>query len=432
MKRLNLLMFYLLQWNARSLIANGQEFKRYVDIFKGEYKPAVLCIQETWLKPCLDFVVPGYECIRQDRSGKAGGGCATFIRSDVKYQRVQINSSLECVVVKVWENNKWVNIVNFYNPCLPVSIIDLEEIMEQIGVPVIWLGDFNAHNPLWGSRVKDTNGSTVEDFMDKYGLVCMNDGRPTRFEIKTGAVSCIDLALASSEYARVGEWDNMDRYSMGSDHFPILLKFGKTLLTEDQTGTTFFNYGKADWEKFSSKCDSGLDSVNGEGTIDEWNNSLCSMILSSAYECIPLKRNSKTRVSVPWWNRACDKAVRDRNCAYRLLRRCPTENNAIEYKRLRAKARRVIKVTKKECWRRYCGTLGVDTSVGEIWAAVHRMSGVRRKRKMPVLEEKGVIAKSDIEKAQMCESKFKDVHRGVNIGEEGIRKRNETLRKKRI
>ena len=40
--------------------------------------------------------------------------------------------------------------------------------------------------------MKDTNESTVEDFMDKYGLVCMNDGRPTRFEIETGAISCID------------------------------------------------------------------------------------------------------------------------------------------------------------------------------------------------------------------------------------------------
>ena len=42
-------------------------------------------------------------------------------------------------------------------------------------------------------------------------------------------------------------------------------------------------------------------SVNGEGTIDEWNNSLCSMILSSAYECIPLKKNPKAGVGVPWW-----------------------------------------------------------------------------------------------------------------------------------
>lgn len=196
MMMINLLMFYILQWNARSLIPNGQEFKRFVDVFKD--KPEILCVQETWLKPCLDFVVPGYESVRQDRHEKSGEGCATFVRSDVQYQQVEMKSSLECVVVRVWEKARWVSIVNFYNPCLPINISDMEEVMEQIGEPVIWLGDFNAHNPLWGSRVRDGNGSTVEEFMDKYGLVCVNDGRPTRFEIRTGAVSCID-------YRRAGE-----------------------------------------------------------------------------------------------------------------------------------------------------------------------------------------------------------------------------------
>lgn len=95
--------------------------------------------------------------------------------------------------------------------------------MEQIGSPVIWV----AHNPLWGSRMKDSNRSTLEDFMDRYGLVSVNDGRPTKFEIRTGAVSCVGIAIASSKLARVGEWDLMDRYTMGSDHFPILLSFGK-------------------------------------------------------------------------------------------------------------------------------------------------------------------------------------------------------------
>lgn len=140
-----LLMFYILQWNARSLVANRQEFNRFVDEFKD--LPELLCIQETWLKPCLDFVIPGYESVRYDRSEKAGGGCATFVRSDVQYQRVEIQSALECVVVRVWGKNGWVNIVNFYNPCLQINISELEGVMEQIGNPVIWVGDFNAHNP---------------------------------------------------------------------------------------------------------------------------------------------------------------------------------------------------------------------------------------------------------------------------------------------
>lgn len=115
----SLLMFHILQGNTRRLIANGQEFKGFVDIFKGEYKPSLLCIQETLLQPCLDFVVPGYEAIRQDRKEKIGGGCATFVRSDVVHQRVNIQTSLECVVVKVWEKHRRINIVNFYYPCMP-------------------------------------------------------------------------------------------------------------------------------------------------------------------------------------------------------------------------------------------------------------------------------------------------------------------------
>lgn len=50
--------FNLLQWNARSLIGNGQEFKRFVTASEISYH--VICVQETWLKPALDFVLPGY------------------------------------------------------------------------------------------------------------------------------------------------------------------------------------------------------------------------------------------------------------------------------------------------------------------------------------------------------------------------------------
>lgn len=55
----------LLQWNARSLIANGQEFKGFI---KGlVQKPDVICVQEKWLKPTLDFVIYGYTSVRRDR-----------------------------------------------------------------------------------------------------------------------------------------------------------------------------------------------------------------------------------------------------------------------------------------------------------------------------------------------------------------------------
>lgn len=58
----------ILQWNARSLISNGQEFKKYISDL-GD-RPHIICIQETWLKPQLDFInfiIQGYTAIRNNR-----------------------------------------------------------------------------------------------------------------------------------------------------------------------------------------------------------------------------------------------------------------------------------------------------------------------------------------------------------------------------
>ncbi len=66
-----ILMVIILQWNARSLLANGQEFKHFIRDRK--INPDVVCIQETWLKPNLEFVIHGYIGIRNDRENGGGG-----------------------------------------------------------------------------------------------------------------------------------------------------------------------------------------------------------------------------------------------------------------------------------------------------------------------------------------------------------------------
>lgn len=48
-------LMLVIQWNARSLLANGYEFKGYIDKLRN--KPEIICIQETWLKPNLDFII---------------------------------------------------------------------------------------------------------------------------------------------------------------------------------------------------------------------------------------------------------------------------------------------------------------------------------------------------------------------------------------
>lgn len=59
------------------------------------------------------------------------------------------------------------------------------------------------------------------------------------------------------------------------------------------------------------------------------------------------------------------------NLEIRLLK-CLKKNNKkknhfhfIEYKRMQANVRRIIKYTKKDCWRKFCNTVGRETEYGE-------------------------------------------------------------------
>lgn len=123
------MVIHILQWNARSLLANGQELKRY--IYDLEVVPDVICVQETWLRPQIDFRIPGFSVVRHDRDDKhSGGGCATFIKDGLAYREITSPKEIECVVVELCSSRKERNlkIINFYNPCRNLTCDMFKEI----------------------------------------------------------------------------------------------------------------------------------------------------------------------------------------------------------------------------------------------------------------------------------------------------------------
>lgn len=398
--------FNLLQWNARSLIGNGQEFKRFVTT--SEIVCHVICVQETWLKPTLDFVLPGFVSVRKDRSDRQGGGCATFIKAGIEYRVVPIESTLELIVTEIWSVTGRISLLNFYNPCLCLSAAELEDVMRQVRPPVIWTGDFNAHNVLWGSSKTDGNGVVVENIMQDFNLVCLNDGHPTRVQLGSLTPSCLDLMLVSGELAGKSEWEVLDPYNLGSDHFPTIGTFGLRLPAElDRIGGRF-NFLKADWEKFETLCDDLLPGLQ-DNSIDEWNNGLSGIISTAAASAIPKKGIGLQKKMVPWWNKECDEAIRKRNKAFRVLRRFPTPDNLIQYKYCRALVRKVIKSAKKSSWREYCSSLSGETPISQLWSTVRKMNGVGRKANLPVLVHEAKIAATSVEKANLLVETFRKV-----------------------
>lgn len=76
-------------------------------------------------------------------------------------------------------------IINYYNPCRTLQLNQLEEIEGQDSSNIVWCGDFNAHNTLWGSEKVDINGQAIEELLEEKNLVCLNDGTKTKIEVNT-------------------------------------------------------------------------------------------------------------------------------------------------------------------------------------------------------------------------------------------------------
>ncbi len=64
----------------------AKEFKRCVS--DSEPWPDILCVQETWLCSHLHFIIPVYTSAWYDRVDNQSGGCVTFIKDNIVFQRL--------------------------------------------------------------------------------------------------------------------------------------------------------------------------------------------------------------------------------------------------------------------------------------------------------------------------------------------------------
>lgn len=87
-------------------------------------KPHIICIQETWLKPQLDFINQGYTAISHDRKVRQGGGVVTFVQNGMKYKVDMVGQDHESIVV-------------FFYPSNSLSSQDLDVVSEQYSVVIL-------------------------------------------------------------------------------------------------------------------------------------------------------------------------------------------------------------------------------------------------------------------------------------------------------
>lgn len=218
----------ILQWNAQSLPAHGQELKHYISSIS--FVLHIICIQETWLHAGMNFNIPGYSILRHDRpAGVRGGGCAIFVHSSVSYRDLNITSDLECAAIEVFFADHSISLVNIYSAS-DFNLSNFQNILTQLPSKPVLCGDFNAHNTLWGSDHTDKKGRVIDSLLDvRNDLVILNDGSGTRLN-NSGTFSALDLTIVAYDLATKCSWE-VHNDTFGSDHLPILVSFLTPLYT---------------------------------------------------------------------------------------------------------------------------------------------------------------------------------------------------------
>ena len=251
-----------------------------------------------------------------------------------------------------------------------VAQSDLDNLVNQLPAPFLFIGDFNAHSDSWGCSSSNSLGNKVEHLLESSNICLLNDKSPTYFHPASGSFTSIDLSLCSASVFLDFAWQ-VHSDQCGSDHFPILIDIVKSMPKDN---VPRWNLKKADWPKFKLQC--SLD-INRHSFTDitEKFPAFLDKLNDIARQCVPKSTGQSTGSYKPWFNSECKKAVKARQNAMDKCRTNPTSDNINEYKSCRANARKVIKESKRKSWHEYVSKLNVKTPAKKVWEMIRKISG---------------------------------------------------------
>ncbi len=361
----------IISWNLNS-------FKRklpYLQILLNIFTPLVICLQETKLSKNDTITLKNYKIFRQDlgTDGNAKGGVLIAIHNTIKSELVQIQTPYQAVAAKIYlDHTRIITVCSIYlHHDDVINNLELNNLLQQLHSPFILTGDFNSHNPLWGSRKIDARGREIEKFLSAPHIALLNDGTSTRFDVYSGTSTAIDLTLCSTSIQEDMSWKISDQL-FNSDHHPQLIYIRNN---RKLRGPRYPNWNikKADWQKFRSSL-SFQNVFNPTDQVEEMNKNFTNTIIHAANSSIPKTRREVTRNPVPWWNQNCEVAIKNKNIALNNFKKHPTFENGKLFKIARAVARRTIIFSKRSSWRTFVSSINTRICSTTIWNQIRKIS----------------------------------------------------------
>ncbi|XP_072398245.1 uncharacterized protein [Diabrotica undecimpunctata] len=153
-----------------------------------------------------------------NKQEKPSSGVAICVKNTLEEQTIPLKTDIEAVAVSV-KASQCINVCCIYTPINTLlTLTDLKTLISQIPMPRLTVGDFNSHNPMWGSTNFNIKGRLIEDLLAEENLNILNDGRPTRFNVHIDTTSAIDLSICDPTLSMALNWDPLP-FLYGSDPY---------------------------------------------------------------------------------------------------------------------------------------------------------------------------------------------------------------------
>lgn len=393
----------ILQWNCRGLLSNLDDIH---DLFE-ENNATCFCLQETYLNPQNPNPFRRYNIFRKDRvqTARASGGVAIIVPLTVPARGISLVTDLEAVAVQICLDQITTVCSLYLPPSVAVAQRDFEKLCDQLPQPFLILGDFNAHNAMWGSGKIDSRGKMLERVLFSRSICLLNRGSPTYMISATQSFSAIDISLCSPSLFPSVDW-KVDQNPRGSDHFPVILKFcGPDSM---RSRPPRWKLSEADWELFAKEADLESSSFNHLG-VEEANKVITDTIINAAQLSIPQTKGNLPKRPKPWWTSECKETRKQQNRAWGIFRRYPTSVNLLAFKKARAKARWTRRRAKEESWKNFVSSLNSSTPSKIVWDRVRKIRGDYASFSVPLLQVNGTACKSVDEQANVLGEHFSNV-----------------------
>ena len=125
-----------------------------------------ICLQHIGPKAVL---LRNYQLACYSTNGNGELGTAIYVNNHVKYEILipPVNIYQPTIIRLFLPDGNKITICNIYNqPDFNSNFNDLAQLVDNLPQPLLILGDFNAHNPLWDYlHSADPAGINIENFI---------------------------------------------------------------------------------------------------------------------------------------------------------------------------------------------------------------------------------------------------------------------------